>query len=464
MKHLIYFVAIATVLFVSCGEQQPPKEEPRRFSVTIGDEQTSETRAEMVDGIYHWSVGDKVGLFVTDAGVETGEKVINNLELTGNHIEPVTHTDFTGHLLEEEISSLDPNKSYDYYTYYPYHPEGGNFGYPFVEFDIPTNITLEKNKFLTYYAPMVGEVQKNLHPITWLEEEIQQYGDPISFHYRHVMSFFKLELECNLMGYPVTSITIRNNFGTLISGVLELNLNDGTAEYKTGSNILNITFDDGFFDLGDHLYIPMPVGDYGDEVFTFTFNFANGGVYERVVPGRNFERGAKYDISFKLPFIVDFNQTPTLEEAGLVNATFPMTYMGWEFYGVNAIPGATYINIPQNGGTFKTPALNLNTRSGRTSIPVRVRVTATIIKSGSEEKRTISGAPTTPDNNPLDITNIFNVVGTGGNNDFETAVWEQLEYYDLMELTSALPSIGFYLTQKGGNQAGIRAIEIIPTY
>ncbi len=384
MKKLFYFTLLASIIFASCQttDNKPVKNEPR-FEAFVSAEKAdddAETRAEMIDGIYHWSVGDVVGLFITEAG--NTQKIVNNLAMTGLHEEPATETHFKGELLFDEISLLDPNGSYDYYTYFPHHSEGANFSLPYMEFDIPSSISVEKNVFPAHYAPMVGTSHKGMHPMTWLEEEEQQWGERLSFHYKHTLSYLKLQLECNLMSQSVTSVRVSAPSGTNLSGALQINLETGAASYVSGSNQLTINISGGGLNVGDAIYIPMPVGDYSQTDLTFTFTFENGTTWAKTGKGGILQRGQSHAIRFKLPFIVHFDATPKL---GYNNSKLPsFIYKGWSFGGNGnyrlfddyiEFPGQGGSSVNQNGtATLTTPILDLTTMSGRTTIPVRLNV------------------------------------------------------------------------------------------
>ncbi len=389
MKRIFYLSALGAILFASCAKTENPNpNQEKTYSFSIGAEKetdnTDETRVEFVDGLMHWSVGDKVGMFVS----RPNGMFINNIAMTGQHTEPTTSTSFIGELTESQIVMFDANGGYGYITYFPYDVNvTGQYDLGFgadISFAVPQTITIPKNEFPSDNVFMYS--YNNLPALTWLDDNgEQQYSERVGFNYKHVYSYLRVKLDVNLMGLPVTKIEVTHPSAN-ISGNMTMLLRSTSSIRSVygGSNRNMVVNINGGMSVGDEVYIPMILESYPSGT-KFTFTFSNGVTYEKTIPSNlTLQRGKIHNIAFKLPFIADFmnsnNYTPSLPSLNtVINGPFDFaghTYLGG---GIQTGKWASTANIIQFGNgnsdsqtALATPALNL---SGKTSIPVEVTMT-----------------------------------------------------------------------------------------
>ncbi len=377
MKKVFYLVTLVGIVFFSCQNpgNEPNPNEGRKYSVTISaekvDDDSSGTRVEMIDGVLNWSVDDKVGMFITEAG--TNNVVVNNIVMDGQHeqAQPLTH--FMGALTFDEISELNQGSSYDHITYYPYNADVSLFDNTAtisqVDFNLPQTITVRKNEFPSEYAFMVS-TEHNRAPMTWLDENgEQQYGERITFAYHHALAYYRLKLDANLMSQTVTkidmqSISANDHYDRYIAGWFRWHEDTGMCTPvnadRDPSSDLNFTtrtiIIDGGMSGGDEIYIPMPTKEQSPDVYlTLTFTFANGTTYTKTMRRTTdivLVAGTVYPVSFRLPIVVDFNEITSA-------VSLPTTYKGWAFQGVGQIRPNRGMLLGNGANAIVTPPLDL---------------------------------------------------------------------------------------------------------
>ncbi len=345
MKRLIYLTAIVGFIMVSCAKpnDNPNPNEGETYSFEIGAEKeadgTDGTRVEVVDGLLHWSVGDQVGMYVTNTNGTT--KHIDNFAMTGIHTEPTRNTTFKGLLTQSQISQLDPNSTYRHFSYHPYGSMVLNnisnyntYGIVMTH-TLPNQITVRPNEFPMDNVYLFAEEGSLAPPMTWLDEnDEQQLGARRTFTYKHTMAYLRVRINENLNGYPIEEIRV--NLNTVpVSLTAMVCLSGGLSMYSnrkkddnyyimyannlsasTNYKYIYVTIEDGM-DVGDYIYIPIPpnvlypYGDYGTSSRTLRFSFyysRNGQRYQfgnKTLPVSTteeifFEAGKIYDIAFNL--------------------------------------------------------------------------------------------------------------------------------------------------------------------
>lgn len=304
----LFWTAAIAVLSVSCSKDMAeaekmnrvPENAPGLYSFDIAAGKADATRAilDQSDYKYYWETGDQMGLIIVPSGsytpIDPGDSVII---MTNNHADKIEHTTFSGELTQTQIDAVSSLNTYDYYSYFPYG--SGTVGtLPDILFTIPSTLSLEPNVFNSDYAPMVAEVEPSQPPIVYLNGQELVHGSLIHFDYKHVMSYAAIEMDVNLLPQTqtVTSITITNTSGTLISGAYNYNMKTGSAGYVSGSNSITIDIPKGL-KVGDGsvLYVPMPPVNMEGQNFILTFKTGSysKNKYENVttVYGINFVKG-----------------------------------------------------------------------------------------------------------------------------------------------------------------------------
>ncbi len=312
MKKSFYLIAIVGFIFASCTKPEKPNpNEERTYSFSIEAEKeaddidnsdgSSQTRIEIINNLLHWSVGDKVGLYITEANRST--LIVNNLAMTGNHSEPVKATSFTGTLTQSEIESLNPNNTYRCMSYFPYSTTVTAPSASTIVLSIPQTITVRKNEFPTDQILMLASPTDAFPPITWLDENgEQQWDKSVSFTYRHMFSYVRVKLNTNLTSLSVTGIEVSSPSNHRLSGNLFYFLPTGYMMGGTYSNRI-IDIETGM-DVGDEIYIPfvVPVSYSNNYNYTFKFTFEDGTTSEKIIPVDNFklQRSKIHNITFNL--------------------------------------------------------------------------------------------------------------------------------------------------------------------
>ncbi len=384
--------------------------EGRLFPVTIeagqseaGENEDTRSIWHTGDPYYYWTAGDEVGLTVADAGTSSAT-IAHNVRMTGNHSGTVLNTSFTGNFTQAQIEAMSPTGKYDYYSYFPYQ-SGGDAAFPNVHFSIPSEITLKPGEITGTYAPMVGTPHFNEWALSYLDGDSQVHSENIRFKYRHLMSFLALSMECNLMSQPITSITITaSNPGTRLSGMLDVNLAEGSAAWVSGTNSLTVNIDGGF-EVGDVLYIPMLPADLSAQTLMMSFNTAdsskgyingvpvNSNRAEVSIPGGNLVRGQIHSLPVKVPFRVNFNESYTLADAGLRGMSpdrEPFNYKGYTFGRSDRTDLMfNYVRLDANNtnAVLITPPIDLRTISGRNNILVRLSILTMVSNQGTKSMR-----------------------------------------------------------------------------
>ncbi len=228
MKRLIYLTAIVGFIMVSCAKpnDNPNPNEGETYSFEIGAEKeadgTDGTRVEVVDGLLHWSVGDQVGMYVTNTNGTT--KHIDNFAMTGIHTEPTRNTTFKGLLTQSQISQLDPNSTYRHFSYHPYGSMVLNnisnyntYGIVMTH-TLPNQITVRPNEFPMDNVYLFAEEGSLAPPMTWLDEnDEQQLGARRTFTYKHTMAYLRVRINENL-SFRVFGKVEAFTFGERIAG------------------------------------------------------------------------------------------------------------------------------------------------------------------------------------------------------------------------------------------------------
>lgn len=403
----LYILAALIVGAAGCTKSDGGVSEGRLYPVTIeageGDVETTRSIWHTGDPYYYWTAGDEVGLSVTNTGNTT--TIAHNVRMTGNHSSTVLNTSFTGNFTQAQIEAMSPTGKYDYYSYFPYQSGGGDAAYPNVRFSIPSEITLKPGEITATYAPMVGTPHIDEWAITYLDGNNQVHSENIRFKYRHVMSFLALAMECNLMSQPITSVTITaSNPGTRLSGMLDVNVANGTAAWASGTNSLTVNIDGGF-NVGDILYIPMLPADLSSQTLDLSFKTADGskGYTNGVptnsnradvsIPGGNLVRGQTHSLQVKVPFRVSFDEFYTLANAGLRGMSpdrEPFNYKGYTFGRSDRTDlMSNYVRLDANNtnAVVITPAIDLRTMSGRNNILVRLSILTMVSNQGTKSMR-----------------------------------------------------------------------------
>ncbi len=325
MKKLFYLIAFGALLFASCAKTDNPNpNEEKTYSFSIGAEKeaggTDETRVELIDGLMHWSVGDKVEMHIWRAGIAT--PLMANFVMTNTHTEPTRSTTFEGELTQSDISIFNPNiTTYTYFTHY--HGSNAsayvNVGPPYSMsiIAIPAAITMQKNEFPKQHVFMCDRIT-NAPAATWLENGEQRASERMHFTYKHALAYLRLKI--NSVGTYKTMRRIfisdyRATRGLQLSGSARVSMTDDgriicqNTGTSAGATTLTITISNGYLQAGDIVYIPMYPNTFSYlHRLGFEFNPADGsGVrHEVVLPytastQQVLEAGKIYDISFNIP-------------------------------------------------------------------------------------------------------------------------------------------------------------------
>ncbi len=212
MKKNFIIILLGVAMSASCANpNEGTKVVKNRYSVSIAAEGANssnaspQTRVEDVDGTHHWSVGDKVGLYVFREGNLGGivanlnedyngqdllsgffsyilispdffEAVIENIGMTGLHEESTPSANFEGTLTLEDISLFDPSSVYDYASYYPYIESNDRVALFLSLYTLERETTVRSNTFPGHTVRLFGTMYGYMPPITWLDEGGEQHA------------------------------------------------------------------------------------------------------------------------------------------------------------------------------------------------------------------------------------------------------------------------------------------------
>ncbi len=380
MKKVFYLIAVAGLVATSCSKTdkniEPEHEEPT-YSFSIGAEKESdeegapETRLELIDGAHHWSVGDKVGMFIYSGNIER----VANLPMTGQHTEPTRSTSFVGEMTQSQISQFFTTGRYRYTTYYPYNANAVLWTDWRLQVDMATEMSIRKNQFPSAYAFMYAH-QEDAPPITWLDGNgEQQYNTRIPFNYTHAYSYLRLKIDdASLMNGSVSKIEITSTTDQ-VAGNYEVEFSNSISVVSRRYPRTRTITIAGNMGRNDYLYIPMFAKTYAGGTLTFRFTYTNGVTTDKLIPvDITLEQGKIHGINFKLPYVVDFgygvlptHQWPLYQQTG----SYTFTYMsdtfggngGYQLYGDR-------VGFDSGIDILTTPAFDLR---GKTTLPVQVK-------------------------------------------------------------------------------------------
>ncbi len=322
MKKIFYLTALVVLVFASCTKPRNDHNGERKYSLSIGASKegdtnnASGTRLEMINGALHWSVGDRVGMFVGEY-MYNGDLLLDDFAMDGQHTDPVKSTTFKGELTYDQISQFYQHGAYSFTSYHPYdmwvdftHNDGHLQDR--LHFEIPRDMELTPNEFPSQYAFMYAR-NTGYPPITWLDEndEQQWYHGGAAFYYAHALSYMRLKITNNPTNSPVVSIGMNSEFGNVnLSDTYELDPVFGDIQSYGGhsaNRTRQIYIPDGL-DVGDELYIPMIPSHYTADI-TFYFYFEDGTYREKLVPASaralGLERGTIHPITFTFTYPIE---------------------------------------------------------------------------------------------------------------------------------------------------------------
>ncbi len=291
----------------------------------------------------HWSVGDKIGMYVTaDRATYSRPQdiYVNNFAMTGLHSEPTRATTFKGLLTQSQISQLDPTKTYRHFSYYPYGSMElyGTASYNtsgiIMEQTIPSSFSVRPNEFPTDAVYMFAEEEGMNSPMTWLENGEQKWSEKRTLTYKHTMAYLRVKINSYSRNRPLSMIRFQVRHFRAGSGPVTTMKLAGKVMFYSNYNGYGISYNttgtgsydyidvviDGTINVGDYIYIPIPwcggsqfLYENGSDYdrFRFTFYEKSGNSNSafatkdpQIVPvsltAMRLEAGKIYDIAFNL--------------------------------------------------------------------------------------------------------------------------------------------------------------------
>ncbi len=313
-------------------DDDPQRNENHKYSISVLGEKTaleddsSETRVELVDGVPHWSADDTIGLYVFKKGFNyimsnlagfTGTiedlnsyVVASNIPLTGRHEEPVRNAHFSGELTFEQISRLYPDSLYEYMSYYPYMREISKGVYEVWTINyLPYFLShsheswVESNVFPAHLTRLISNEFDGLPPLAWLDERgVQRSGERLSFNYMHYQSYLRLTIvsnEINTLRVNSVSLDIPNRSGW----IERVEIDPETGSLHADISNIHTSYIEGGMSVGDYIYIPIDDGDYTDDrypMMTVEFTFEDGTTWSKTLRGGVAEQGKVHNIGFNI--------------------------------------------------------------------------------------------------------------------------------------------------------------------
>lgn len=300
----IFFTAIFVSVTVSCvkddifdpdkdgtGEIPGEPKGPYFFSISAGrghiTGENPRTRAELdiSNYNYYWNSSEQVKLTVTNQGTNTVLADLKNVMLTKIGTDNrVSHANFRGDINLTQFDALSSAPTFDYYSYY-------SNGISVTDTDFPNTISfplgqatyssLAPNDFTAAKTPMVGIVEDREPNIIFLENHVVTHTDnPIHFDYDHTTSYAAIEFDVRLLpGVKVTSLTmtVGSDSNGWIRGTYTYDVTNKTGSLSAGDNSVTINIPGGMnIGNGEKLYIPMPVKEFENQMFTFVYTTSGG--------------------------------------------------------------------------------------------------------------------------------------------------------------------------------------------
>lgn len=241
-------MTIAAIVTASCmvgcnNDKEPVTPTPSPIELNITAESSDQLTRMTIEGdkiggfATHWEVSDKIGAYTVPVTGDPNRRTLN-APLTADIITPDGSTTFRGSL---NASSYRGENTL--YAYYPYGTTADNTTYQDVACTIPTEQEMTPiGSHDTRAAYMVAE------PCAIDLSVSSNVG--VEMRFRHLGSFVLLSLKANTIDSidPEAEIVQSVCFGCegeALSGDFELNLADGSMQFREPSSSVRVTMPEG---------------------------------------------------------------------------------------------------------------------------------------------------------------------------------------------------------------------------